>query len=327
MNELPQYKRGDPIYQYKLMLKQHYDTGYNYLCITKREDWQKYTGSGVMWKNLIKNSDSEILTTLLFTTDSLEELAEISTAYSAFFDIPYNKTFLNAIPETGYEGNQGNLNAWWEYASEEDKAKARAKGVINRENTCLEKYGVDNTMHIARAVLQEMLNEIGVTNIMQIPEVAAKCRQSNIQTLLERYGVDNCTKIPEVAAKIKEGRESTLLEKHGVRYPLQIPGKAEQARDSREATMLKTYGVRNISQVPEFSKKRGDAISEAKQNAPMVKCQFCDFEGKNVTLHEKHCQSNPNRIDRPLVECEHCHLKTTAGNYARWHGDNCKEKV
>ena len=36
----------DNIVTYKLMIKQHNITGLKYLCITKKDDYVKYTGSG-----------------------------------------------------------------------------------------------------------------------------------------------------------------------------------------------------------------------------------------------------------------------------------------
>lgn len=39
---------------YKLMIKTHNKTNLKYLCITKRDDWKGYTGSGGIWKTTNK---------------------------------------------------------------------------------------------------------------------------------------------------------------------------------------------------------------------------------------------------------------------------------
>ncbi len=66
----PYYELGDQVFQYKLMLKQHYETGISYLCITKQKNYEKYTGSGKRWKLLLSKIPSRLITTLLYTTDN-----------------------------------------------------------------------------------------------------------------------------------------------------------------------------------------------------------------------------------------------------------------
>lgn len=94
--------KKDVQHKYKLLLKQHWETGVNYLCITKRKDWKKYSGSGIRWKKLLKSHPSKIITTLLYSTDCVDDLSEKCKLYTKIFDIPNNLDFANLIPEQGY---------------------------------------------------------------------------------------------------------------------------------------------------------------------------------------------------------------------------------
>jgi hypothetical protein len=89
-------------HKYKLMLKQHWETGISYLCITSLDDFRKYRGSGVRWTSLLKKNPGPIHTSLLFSTDNKEELAIVAEYYSNFHDVVNNPNFANLIPETGY---------------------------------------------------------------------------------------------------------------------------------------------------------------------------------------------------------------------------------
>lgn len=92
---------NNPIQKYKLMLKQHFDTGLNYLCVTTKENYKKYKGSGSRWKKLINKNPSEIKTTLIFTTDDFDLFCSVCTYYSHLFDVPSNDIFMNIIHENG----------------------------------------------------------------------------------------------------------------------------------------------------------------------------------------------------------------------------------
>lgn len=88
--------------KYKLMIKTHWETGMNYLCITKNADFRKYPGSGTGWRELLKEDKSPIITYLIFSTNSTEELSEAGKFYSELFDVVNSEDFANRIQETGY---------------------------------------------------------------------------------------------------------------------------------------------------------------------------------------------------------------------------------
>lgn len=104
-----QYNLCDPVLKYKLMIKSHWETGINYLCITKRSNWKDYKGSGKRWISILNKYPSSIHTILLHTSDDLDQFNDVCKIYSEMFDVVNNKDFANLIPENGYDGN---LDAW-----------------------------------------------------------------------------------------------------------------------------------------------------------------------------------------------------------------------
>jgi hypothetical protein len=97
--------KNSPILKYKLMIKQHWETGINYLCITQKKDYIKYTGSGKRWKVLLNKYPSKINTILLYTSDDKENFDRIAYAWSCYFNVKNNSDYANLIPEGGY-GNR-----------------------------------------------------------------------------------------------------------------------------------------------------------------------------------------------------------------------------
>jgi len=108
---------------YSLMIKQHWDTGISYLCVTTKTNWVGYKGSGVRWKHLLASQPrSEILTTLLHTTDDRDEFNHICLHFSLLFDVVNNDNFSNLIPEFGYPDDTAfNFVSWWSAATEAQK--------------------------------------------------------------------------------------------------------------------------------------------------------------------------------------------------------------
>lgn len=223
---------GNSPAEYKLLLKQHWDTGLNYLCIT-RQDPLKYHGSGVYWSNHLTAHGKNIHTTVILYTDSKEELAKCATTWSTTFDIAKNEDWANLVPECGYEGNQGNLPYWVSQQSPEYLKQIHADDSKKSKATFKRKYGTEDVCSIARKAFAD---QTGFNNPMQDPNIAKKNRESCKRSLVEKYGVEHNMLIPGLAKEVADKRESSLQEKYGVKYPLQIPGKAEQAKLKREET-------------------------------------------------------------------------------------------
>lgn len=119
------------------MVKIHNKTGMKYLCITKKDDWQKYKGSGKYWMNHLKKHGSDIRTELIYECDDYFEFLVVCRATSDHLDVVLSEEFANIVPETGYNNNDGkpNIVLFWEYASEELKRNIIEKRrVLQKKN-------------------------------------------------------------------------------------------------------------------------------------------------------------------------------------------------
>ena len=92
----------DNIVTYKLMIKQHNITGLKYLCITKKDDYVKYTGSGSLWKKHIQKYGYDVTTVVIAETSDVNELSKLGKYYSELFDVVNSSEYANLIPEIGY---------------------------------------------------------------------------------------------------------------------------------------------------------------------------------------------------------------------------------
>lgn len=114
---------------------------------------------------------------------------------------------------------------------------------VKLKKTCLEKYGVDNPMHvqtIKEKVKNTNLKKYGVNSYSKTDEYKEKYKS----TCVNKYGVDNTFKSDVVKEKIKE----TYLEKYAVEYPQQ----SEYIRNKSNITIKYKYGVDHYSKTDKF---------------------------------------------------------------------------
>lgn len=87
---------------YRLMIKTS-SAGLKYLCISRREDYMQYTGSGLYWSRHLKSlGDKTVETQVLLETDSYSFLVEEGIRYSILYDVVDSTEWANAIIESGY---------------------------------------------------------------------------------------------------------------------------------------------------------------------------------------------------------------------------------
>lgn len=127
------------------MIKTHNITGLKYLCITKRDDWEKYTGSGVHWNRHLKKHGVDISTELLYEDIDYDRFVEMCLHASVCFNVALSDEFANSIPEVGYGNGTGytNFELWWNYASEYEKLAVYNK----RKESLLDYYSRNPGIH------------------------------------------------------------------------------------------------------------------------------------------------------------------------------------
>lgn len=124
-------------FMYKLMVKTHNKTLLKYLCITSRENWKEYTGSGVHWKRHLAKHGVDFSTELMYASDNYDDFVEQCLFYSVYYDVALSQEFANAIPESGYNTTSGKpeILLWWDYATEEMKKEIYQKRSMSLKKT------------------------------------------------------------------------------------------------------------------------------------------------------------------------------------------------
>lgn len=156
---------------FKLMIKTHNITGLKYLCVTSKDDYELYPGSGSYWRSHIKAHGKDIHTEILGIYNTKEELRDAGILASAKYDVVESDKWANLIPETGYDYDgitRKGWFGWYESLSEEE--------ILNRNaNISLKvKERISNTD-------PSIISERNTKRRLNISEEAAKIRKQKIQ--------------------------------------------------------------------------------------------------------------------------------------------------
>lgn len=96
---------------YRLMVKTHRKTGLQYLCITSKEDYEGYTGSGVDWKRHLLIYGEDYDTRVLIATYYRHALKTWGRYYSRLWSVTESPKWANRKDEEGYDFDMtGRLN-------------------------------------------------------------------------------------------------------------------------------------------------------------------------------------------------------------------------
>lgn len=187
---------------------------------------------------------------------------------------------------TKYKGIKEGYPYWLPYCS----CKCAQLSQSTRDkyvNTCLSKYGVDNTMKTKKVkenMRKALLSKYGVTSVAKLESVQEKIKETNIEkyghashlsnrnirnkikeTCKKRYGVDSPLASKEILNRIYENNEKL----YGVKYNAQIEYVKEkiristnkpQSKNKRKETCKKKYGVESVSMLEEIKQKKLDTM-------------------------------------------------------------------
>ena len=91
---------------FRLMIKTHRTTGYKYLCVTTKEDYEGYCGSGVRWRKHLRAHGFDVSTEVLFAHHSRDEIFKsVCLYYSGVYDVVNSAEWANLILEDGNTGS------------------------------------------------------------------------------------------------------------------------------------------------------------------------------------------------------------------------------
>lgn len=94
----------------KLMVKTHKVTGLKYLCVTGKDDFYDYPGSGVYWKKHLRIHGRLFDTKLIYESNNMQEFSDMCIYYSRLWNVVNainqqgQKIWANLIIENGLDG-------------------------------------------------------------------------------------------------------------------------------------------------------------------------------------------------------------------------------
>jgi hypothetical protein len=173
--------------KYKIMIKTHSKTKLKYLCVTHNEDYEKYKGSGLYWKNHLKIHGSEYIDTeLLYETECKEELRNKGLYYSSLYDVVESSEWANLIPETGYDYDGITRDGWFGWYNSLSDAEIKQRN-LNISAKVRERYANEDPEKISKEQRNRRLNmspEAKERRKKKIQEVWATGKHDH---LFERY--------------------------------------------------------------------------------------------------------------------------------------------
>ena len=99
---------------HKLMIKTHNKTGLKYLCYTQSSGslYEKYKGSGHIWKKHLKKHGDDITTDLIYETDDYDDFKRVAIEKSHEYNIVESNEWANLRLEEGTGGDTVSNRTW-----------------------------------------------------------------------------------------------------------------------------------------------------------------------------------------------------------------------
>lgn len=135
----------------------------------------------------------------------------------------------------------------------------------------------------------------------------------NQRTNIEKYGEE---KANEISVKISES--ST-----GRKFSVDSRKKQSDAHKGKP-----TWNKGLTKEFNESLKKLSDSLKGSGRSPESIERQRSTITGVSRKPHrdESKLKSSISNKNRPYFTCEHCGKTAQAGNFNRWHGQNCKKK-
>jgi hypothetical protein len=173
--------------------------------------------------------------------------------------------------------------------------KRDSKTLKKRQETCIERYGVDSVNKLKSIKLKKIktsLKHYGVTS----PNTVDSVKNKKKITCLKNYGAE----VPLQCNEIKEKVKNTNLLKYGVENPMQLDVIVEKVRNTNikkyggptpqhsisvlnkmKQTCMDKYGVDNYSKTLKFREFSRNAMIDAIENGLKDGTKFSPRKGNN----------------------------------------------
>jgi hypothetical protein len=327
---------------YKLMIKTHNKTGLKYLCITQKENWKEYLGSGKKWREHLKKNGNNISTELIFESKDYLEFTAVCKETSKRLNVVLSEEFANLIPEVGYArpGDITPLLAYWKYISDERK------------------------IEIYKKRGEQIKNNHWTKNLEKSPQIIKGLSEKAI----ERWTFLSIDERREIVNRMHEGFKNFAKDKDSDRYKNWANNISESVKKALANTPFNILSEKNrnarLNTSTESKERRKKKIqevwasgihdhifkrySEERQGLGNPACRKIfwhgtiypklEFEKLFGKLTEKHIQEEFAKqtdckilfddIQYEIMSCPHCGKTTDKkpSSFKRWHFDNCKHK-
>ena len=212
-----------------LYIKTHKITGLKYFGMTKRNDIEKYKGSGKYWLRHLRTHGNDIHTEIFFQSDDIDEVSNKAIEFSISNNIVESKDWANLKPEDGRDGGSHTSCYTQEVREKISKARKgtvysdeykikmseRCKGINKGDKNGMKGYkfsdesllkiknahlGVKRSNETRQKIKESALNRADY-NIVCCPH----CGKEGKENAMKRWHFDRCIKInPDVNKLARE---------------------------------------------------------------------------------------------------------------------------
>lgn len=318
---------------FRLMIKEHNKTGLKYLCITKKDDYEKYTGSGTRWRRHLKKHGCDFSTTVLYEDEDYDGFLEKCIFFSAEFNVALNEEFANLIPEQGYQFTSD--FSWWDYATNEMIIKRNEKYRQTREQWEQDK----KTDIIQRIVAGNKKRWENYTIEERRARMAATWEGK--KRFLEQKGEKYTQWVEKLKVHFEKLRMNTPFDEVSARMRKARLYLSPEKREQRKQKILANHATGKYKHIWEKmgSKRRGIDNPAAKivvwYGKEYTKGQFSrlnipDNIFEEALLERDDCYKNyTDEKQYETMVCPYCGRSSNGkklSGFKRYHLENCKEK-
>lgn len=308
---------------YKLMLKIHRVTYMKYLCVTRKENYKKYTGSGIYWCQHLSKYGTNIKTILLYESDTKDEnFINKCLYFSNKWNIIDNNEFANLIIENG--------NSSWinEKKHHDLNHKSHMKNImLNYYNNTPE--GMNTRFRLSKKLKEYYNTPEGMNTKIRISQKIKDSFDLNKRQYYSKLQKDNWINNREKISKsISIGRKKMTIE----------------AKNKRSENIAKSFAKSNkrkkfvdSMKILRLGKNNPNAVTVYWDNLIFdTLTNFYEYlKTQNISKNSaKKYLNDPNIKTRYMIgniiqkqlACPHCNKIGRGSGMKKWHFDNCKEK-
>lgn len=185
---------------HKLLKKTHNVTGLMYLCYTRKEDHNRYKGSGKDWLPHIREFGNDVTTELLFQHEDKELVQLVAREYSRKWNVSESVGWANRIPETlsGAGGQKGQGRGVKK--SEEHKNRIR-QSLLGKKKSDETRQKM-SMAHLGSRIPEDVRLKMSISHRGKHTEPKSEQHRKNISESLKRFNQLK-TILPRIESEVK----------------------------------------------------------------------------------------------------------------------------